>query len=102
MLELHFFALDTDLMILDFNVLGAAVGDRIVRHLDAVLVAVSDNQFWSRFIRRRQDLLQRRRIHLTSWMAGLNAMYSASLVDSDTLDCFLLSQLTAALINMNV
>lgn len=38
----------------------------------------------------------RRWIHLPSWIARLSAMYSASLLDSDTLDCFLLPQLMGA------
>ena len=41
-------------------------------------------------------LHSKRCTHLTSWMIRLSAMYSDSLIEIDTLDCFLLPQLAEA------
>ena len=51
-LELHFTTLDfiTDVMILDVNVLGTTMVDRVPRHLDAGLVVFHDVELWCRLV----------------------------------------------------
>ena len=55
-----FTALDliTDVMVLDVDVLGAAMFHRILRHLDARLVVFTDDEVRSFFVGSRQNFSQ--------------------------------------------
>ena len=59
-LELDLTTLDfiTDVVILDVDVLGAAVVDRILRHLDARLIVFTDHELRSFLVSSRHDLTQ--------------------------------------------
>ena len=59
-LELNFTALDliTDVMVLDVDMLGAAMVNGVLRHLDARLIVFTDHELGSFLVRSLHDLTQ--------------------------------------------
>ena len=92
---------NTDMVMRDVNVFVAFVIDRVLRHRDVWMVVFTNYELGSVSLAFAKISHRRRWIYLLSWISRLRTIWSASLVDNETLGRFLLPQPTGTFSSMN-